>query len=355
MAGGRTRREVSRAALGIAAAGYGLFQAPPSARAQARGGVSANGTSANLARAAEARRRALAGVRTWGYQLRLLNFAELAASETDLLVVDHGFSDGRRFIRQFEPWEVAYLKTRPDGRRRLVLAYLSIGEAEQYRFYWQPAWFDAPTRPAWLGAVNPRWPGNFPVRYWEPDWQRLITGGSDSYVARIMAQGFDGLYLDRADVFQEMLAAHPQGARTMAAFVARIAAEARTFDPQALVVLQNAEELVAERPLRDAIDAIAKEDLYFGLDHTEAPNAPDAVAYAERDLKRAQGAGKRIFVVEYVREPGLQMSVVDRCLANGFLPYFGPRDLSSLITDPATLAPGYAGPLVPQEGIGRLP
>lgn len=296
------------------------------------------------------RQKLLAAVQTWGYQLRLLNFAELASSPTDLIVIDHGFSDGRRFIRQFEPGEIDALKVRPDGRRRLVVAYLSIGEAERYRFYWDPAWFETATRPSWLGDVNPRWAGNYPVDYWHPDWQRIITGGPDSYVSRIMAQGFDGLYLDRADIFQDLIRRHPQGARTMAGFIARIAAEARATNPGKLVILQNAEELIAEKLVRDSIDAIAKEDLYFGLDHTEAANATDAVAFAERDLRRAQNAGKRIFVIEYVRQPQLQQRVIERCRARGYLPYFGPRDLSSLITDPAVLAPGYAGPLVPQEG-----
>jgi cysteinyl-tRNA synthetase, unknown class len=302
------------------------------------------------AAAAATRRKTLAQVRTWGYQLRLLNFPEMAASATDLLVTDHGFSDGRRFIRQFEPREIEYLQTRPDGSRRLVLAYLSIAEAERYRFYWDNAWFEPATKPSWLGEMNPRWAGNYPVDYWRPEWQRLITGSPDAYVARILAQGFDGIYLDRADVFQELLARHPQGAKTMAQFVARIAADARAIKPDCLVILQNAEELIAERPVREAIDAIAKEDLYFGLDFNEGPNSAEAIGYAERDLQRAQAAGKRIFVVEYVGAASAQRSVIARCKARGFLPYFAPRDLRSLTADPATLAPDYRGPLAPQEG-----
>ncbi len=322
--------------------------------AAATGGLAASKTSkaarvSPIEAARASRRKTLAAVQTWGYQLRLLNFPELAASPTDLLVIDHGFSDGRRFIRQFEAAEIANLKTKPDGSRRLVVAYLSIGEAERYRFYWQEAWFDPATKPAWLGEMNPRWFGNYPVDFWHPDWQRLMTGGPDTYVARILAQGFDGIYLDRADVFQERLDRHPQGAKSMAQFIARIAAEARSTTPEFLIILQNAEELIAEVPLRDAIDAIAKEDLYFGLDFTQGANPVDAIRFAERDLKRAQAAGKRIFVVEYVDNPAAQKSVMERCKARGYLPYFGPRDLRSLVIDPATLAPDYSGPLVPQE------
>jgi endo-alpha-1,4-polygalactosaminidase (GH114 family) len=68
-------------------------------------------------------------------------------------------------------------------------------------------------------------------------------------------------------------------------------------------------------------------------------------------LKRSQTAGKRIFTIEYVGDPKAQATVLQRCARNGFLPTFGPRDLSSLVIDPTVLSPTYRGPLVPQEGI----
>jgi cysteinyl-tRNA synthetase len=269
-------------------------------------------------------------VRTWGNQLRLINFDDLAASPTDLLVIDHGLSDDFKFIRKFEPGEIARLKTKPDGTRRLVISYISIGEAERYRYYFDQAWFEPGKRPSWLGPENPRWAGNYPVDYWQPEWQRIITGGPDSYIARIAAQGFDGVYLDRSDVYEELLARHPQGAKTMAAFIARLAAELRTSNPQALVILQNAEELTSERSALDAIDAVAKEDLYYGIDHTEAANPAATTAFAEKTLMRARAAGKRIFLIEYVKQQPLRDHVVARSRANGFLPYFAPRDMSSI-------------------------
>ena len=335
MAGMLTRRKILTGVGALAVPAGPVF-------AQSK---AAKSSPADLAR--DARKKALADVKVWGVQLRLLNFAELAASPTDMIVIDHGFSDGVHFLHQFERADIERLKTRPDGRRRLVISYISIGEAETYRFYWQDNWTAQP--PVWLGAENPRWPGNFPVDYWNPDWQRLIIGGPDSYVSRIMAQGFDGLYLDRADVYEELIKRHPQGAKTMSAFVAKVAAEARSTNPEAIVILQNAEALIAERPIRDSIDAVSKEDLYFGLDHTEDANPSAAIAESERDLKKARAAGKRVFTIEYVTEAARQKVVLDRCAANSFLPYFAPRDLHGLVIDPASLSATYGGPLVPQE------
>ena len=34
------------------------------------------------------------------------------------------------------------MQRKPDGSRRLVFGYLSVGEAEDYRWYWPRAWTD---------------------------------------------------------------------------------------------------------------------------------------------------------------------------------------------------------------------
>ncbi|MCI0471716.1 MAG: endo alpha-1,4 polygalactosaminidase, partial [Candidatus Aminicenantes bacterium] len=81
-------------------------------------------------------------------------------------------------------------------KRRLVLAYLSIGEAENYRWYWQAGW--KPGNPSWLGAENPDWKGNYAVSYWASEWQAIVF----QYVDAIIAAGFDGVYLDKIDEYE---------------------------------------------------------------------------------------------------------------------------------------------------------
>jgi len=43
---------------------------------------------------------------------------------------------------------------------------------------------------------NPDWPGNY--KYWNPDWQTVIYGN----LGKILAAGFDGVYLDLIDAFE---------------------------------------------------------------------------------------------------------------------------------------------------------
>ena len=96
--------------------------------------------------------------------------------------------------------DIASLKTKINGGNRLVIAYMSIGEAEDYRYYWQKEWKSSP--PSWLAGENPNWLGNYKVRYWDLVWQDIIYGNDNSYLKKILDAGFDGVYLDIIDAFE---------------------------------------------------------------------------------------------------------------------------------------------------------
>ena len=277
-----------------------------------------------------ARLRRLRAIDDWGYWLASFDVARVAAAPHDLMVIDSEISDGRSFERQFSPAEVARMRMRPDSRARLLLAYLSIGEAERYRPYWKEEWEDAAKKPPWLDRENSRWKGNFAVQFWQGDWQRLIFGEAESHLDRIVAQGFDGVYLDRADAFFEWRRRHPSAAADMASFIARLAQHARAQKPEFLVVMQNAEELVDDPTVLDAIDGIAKEDLLYGVRHTEEPNPPHDVTWSIDLLRKAQAAGRRVLVVEYLKDPEKISAAATRIRDEGFVPYFAPRLLNCL-------------------------
>lgn len=55
--------------------------------------------------------------------------------------------------------------------------------------------------PDWLDGKNKNWPGNHKVKYWHPEWQKIILGTPDSYLDKIVSAGFDGVFLDIVDAF----------------------------------------------------------------------------------------------------------------------------------------------------------
>ena len=118
----------------------------------------------------------------------------LRQQDFDLLVIDADFGDGSLGVADLK--ELAHKK---NGARRLVFAYLSIGEAENYRSYWRPEWNRL--RPEWIESENPQWKGDFRVKYWDPAWKFILFGRAASYLDRLVAAGFDGVYLDTVDTF----------------------------------------------------------------------------------------------------------------------------------------------------------
>ncbi len=288
---------------------------------------------------AEARRRAAIGaVRSWGYQLAGLRLPDVQKSPYDLLVVDAttGLAEGRHF----RPDEVARLQKTPRGTRRLVASYLSIGEAEDYRPDYFSREYLEEDAPDWLMSENPQWRGNRIIRFCDEGWQRTILGDDDgrnvynavepSPLNRLIELGFDGVYLDRVDVYGEVAEHCPDAERRMVDFVARLARHARKTKPDFLVILQNAEELLRHPRMIEAIDAIAKEDLFYGNDHSQRANDPVTVRDTLANLRRAKSAGRPVFVVDYVRDPKTIATARRRIEAEGFIGYIGPRDLQRL-------------------------
>lgn len=239
---------------------------------------------------------ALSSVKTWDYQLQYANLDRLARSTSDMVVIDYarGWGDKVPYTRA----DVERVRRRPDGRSRLVIAYFSIGEAEDYRPYWQAAWKQTP--PAWLMPENCRWRGNYPVKYWMEEWKQIIFAGKESYLARIMAAGFDGVYLDRVDAYWDFREQFPQGKAEMIKFVHGLAKHARRSKPDFIVIAQNAEDLLVDKGYRRVIDAVAKEDLLHGVDATGQRNEASLIKWSLEHLAKLTADNKPLFAIEYL-------------------------------------------------------
>jgi len=138
-------------------------------------------------------------INTQAYSTRQAFISAVAATNYDVILMDAFFQEGDA-NNIWTKEEINQLKTKTNKGERLVIAYMSIGEAEDYRWYWQGNW--KKNIPAWLGNLNPQWQGNYEVKYWMPEWKQYITGNSSSYTQKIIDAGFDGVYLDVIDGFE---------------------------------------------------------------------------------------------------------------------------------------------------------
>ncbi len=118
---------------------------------------------------------------------------DIAETNYDLIIVDAFDNDGKPLSKTM----VERLQRKKSGAKRLIIAYMSIGEAEDYRHYYS----ESPEKVDWLDCENPNWEGNYYVKYWRSAWQRIIFGDANSYLDKIIAMGFDGVYLDTIDTY----------------------------------------------------------------------------------------------------------------------------------------------------------
>ena len=132
----------------------------------------------------------------------------LQKTDYDILIIDPFIDAAAGITYSFS--QIDSLKKKASGGKRLVIAYLSIGEAEAYRDYWKTSWVTSngiltKQAPFWLcelnldwAGENPQLEGNYKVKYWDFEWQKIVF----DYLEKIVAAGFDGVYLDIIDAFE---------------------------------------------------------------------------------------------------------------------------------------------------------
>lgn len=276
--------------------------------------------------------------KNWGYQLRNLEPEPrkvIANSVYDLVVVDYARGEDRKEIPLTKA-EVAEMQKRPDGGKRLVIAYFSIGESEDYRYYWKPEWDTK--RPSWMGKENKDWKKNFVVEYWNPEWQKILYGSPDSFIDRIIAAGFDGVYFDRADAYYFFGDSDLARGR-MVELINKLAAYAREKNPKFAIMVQNAEELLERKEFVEVIDGVAKESLLYGIKGLGVPNPRSDIQESTALLQKASKSGKAIFVVEYVRDKASIATAAKRVNDElGWALYIGTKGLATLAKSPLTPA-----------------
>jgi cysteinyl-tRNA synthetase, unknown class len=120
---------------------------------------------------------------------------KIHATNYDMIIVDV-FHGRKPLTKQ----AVETLKYKKLGSQRLVLATMDIGSAASYRYYWKNHWQEG--SPRWIKSPHLGDPDSHYVEYWNLEWQRVITGDTQSYVYGIIDLGFDGVVLTGLDSYR---------------------------------------------------------------------------------------------------------------------------------------------------------
>lgn len=222
--------------------------------------------------------------------------------------------DGRDY---YTAQELAGLKN-----QRLLLAYLSVGEAENYRAYWRQDW--KPGHPAWLGPSNPDWGGNYKVRYWEGGWREIVLGQA----LQLKKLGFDGLFLDVVDGWEFWQKDYPQARQAMIELVLEIHRQTGDFG----LVLNGGDGLVGDSKLLAAITGVAKEEIFFGLGGDGKVTPARFTLECQNRLRPLVEAHKLVLSIDYTHDPVQKREAQKSALHAGYLEFIGARGLDRIPT-----------------------
>jgi len=311
-------------------------------------------------------------VKSWAVQLQDVNAgdsaAALAASPYDMIVIEPTRTikgEGDAFDTKTFVSRIKASFAHDRSHRKLVIAYVNIGQAEDYRWYW--SWSGqwdcrSPLPSGWpkfiLSCDPDGWTGNFPVAYWDDEWKKIIIYGyqtpSDSIqniissITEALDDGFDGVYLDWVAGFEHesvIATARKIGidpAREMLRFLQEIKTYTRRRNPSFILIQQNGAALAEEYPdSMGAIDAIAQECIWYcgeAVDSWDDARGYDISTTQEDNdetialLERYHSAGLPIFSLEYAITNA--QDAYKKATRQGFIPYVSRTPLSRLSTTP---------------------
>ena len=214
-----------------------------------------------------------------------------------------------------------------DKAGRLCVAYMSVGEAEQNRWFWR----DIKDR-QWVLDVNPDWPDARRVDPRSVEWQRLLI---DEVAANILAAGYDGFLLDNVDTPEFLMRTEPELYKGAEDAMAGIIRGLRERYPGAVIIANGGLGVVPG--VAGSLDAMMYEGTVSSwrrLDNgtfAYGEIAPKQKTWLRPRLARVKSAGLPVLALEYANpgDPAGMKKVWEEVVKAGNNPYISQRDLDT--------------------------
>jgi uncharacterized protein (TIGR01370 family) len=168
----------------------------------------------------------------------------------------------------------------------LPIAYVNLGEAESYRYFFDQINSD------WLLGPNPNWPNHYYVDARKAGWRRLLL---NTVIPNIMDKGFQGLFFDMVDTALPGL--YPETKPGMI----RLIEDIRQAYPDDLLIMNNGLFLVDE--VHPSLDALIVENVFTRYDFDANRYVKTAQPERDRLVKQLhehrKNYGLRPFLLNY--------------------------------------------------------
>lgn len=319
----------------------------------------------------------LSSVRYWAYQIQDLDLSgavnQIVNSRYDMVVIDPTVTWDYEFDAKDMVNRIKASKASDGIHRKLVIAYIDIGQAEEWRWYWDGHTTyeekglcknsyvnEIQNWAPFVVACDPDgWAGNYPVAFWDEDWKDIVIYGTslgshlnlyfDSMLDEVIQDGFDGIYLDWVEAW-EMTEVQNRAqnedkdpGQEMLDFIKEMRSYGKQYNPGFIVIQQNSSELINEvgaNALKNAVDAIGQEGVWWdGVGGNDDWSDPEGYDYAScctnyylTRLRKYKASGFPVFVIDYAVQKASE--VYQKAETEGFIAYATRRSLSKLTTTP---------------------
>lgn len=251
----------------------------------------------------------LTRVKNFGILLSKVTIDKVKKSSYQMLIINEADQNSKMFMADD-------IKKMKEGK--ILLADISIGIAEKYRWYWKRQWNNI--KPEFLGdKINDSLV--YVKQWWHPEWREI----TERMIDRAIEAGYDGIVLSGVDVYID-LGASLKLRDKMTEYVMEISHYAKKKKPSFLVLPKNGERLGRNKDYARTVDGIIKEDLiYSSLSNGQSgPKNPlIQVARSMDDLNQFKLQEKPAFIIEYVSSSAWK-SAKQLIKNNGYIGYSAP-------------------------------
>lgn len=216
-------------------------------------------------------------------------------------------------------------------RGKILLAYLSMGEAETYRPF-----FPRLKALKLLLEPNPHWKGHYVIDLRNPAWTALVI---EELIPAMIREGFDGIMLDTADSPLLLESKHPRRYAGMRDAAVGMIKAIRMHYPELKLMLNRGFELLPE-VAGDVTMVMAENIRTETASEKSKPTlvGDDEYMQAVTLLKAAQQRAPhlKVYTLDYwpPEEPERIKSIYAEQRGHGFIPYVSTPELQALHPEP---------------------
>jgi cysteinyl-tRNA synthetase len=221
--------------------------------------------------------------KSWLYYLNDIQLYKIGTTTVDLAIIE---TQKDRIL--FSKDQIDKLKVKSDGSNRHIFAYLSLGDAENYRGYWKKEWNKK--KPSWLGNESKIWKGNHDVtNLMSDEWLEISKGMVDE----VINSGYDGI----------LISGLKDTNKNTLKFLQEITSYIKSKNENIKIFVQDIESFASNDAFVSMIDGVVKQGLVYselsnGL--TGRKNIETKIKTTVNNLNLLKSKEKDVLVVEYV-------------------------------------------------------